>query len=187
MDRYPWLQIRAGGFEKMREILRGFRRQVVVVETGCYRGHEEGDGASTKVLRDIVGEIGGRMISIDIEEKHCAIARVACPEVRVICGDSIKVLWELGGMGVKVDLLYLDSMDGDWANMIPSAVHHLGELCAASRMLWEGSAVFVDDNREDGVGKGMFVKSFLKDIGAEQVWDGYNIGFVLPRPVFVEV
>ena len=79
----------------------------------------------------------------------------------------------------RIDLLYLDSLDLDWANPHESALHHLKELCAASTMLREGSLVFVDDN-QSSVGKGMYIRQYMTQIRAKQVWDNYLIGFVMP-------
>jgi len=180
------LGARAKGFEKLFVLLRkraSFRAPLVLVETGCVRYEDLnwiGDGCSSILFHAFASETKSRFVTIDIEKQHCAIARKHCPGATVICGDSVCELHKLRATVPRIDLLYLDSYDIDWNNPHPSALHHLNELCAASPMLVEGSLIFVDDNRGD-VGKGMYVRQYLEQIGAKQILDDYMIGFVMPQ------
>jgi SAM-dependent methyltransferase len=183
-DCFPHLGPRAHGFRKMREFifqLAAGTNRLVIVETGCVRKYNDwhGDGNSTRILNEIAGEVGAQFFTIDIKPKHCALARKLCPNARVICGDSVMELYRLRQVVERIDLLYLDSYDLDWDNPHPSSLHHFKELCAASSLLKSGSVVFVDDNHRR-VGKGMYVRDYMRGIGAILIHDGYQIGFVLP-------
>ena len=74
--------------------------------------------------------------------------------------------------------LYLDSFDLIAEDPHPSQQHHLKELCAVNKNLREGSLVVVDDHFTGlGIGKGMYVKDFMADIGAELLFEEYQIGW----------
>jgi len=153
-----------------------------MVETGCVRelGNWAGDGNSSVLFNAYAAATGASFYSIDLNEEHCRIARSACPESKVLCGDSVATLLSLSQELPAIDFLYLDSFDIDWERPQPSAMHHLKELCAATPLLHSGSIVFVDDQRGE-IGKGMYVRECLLQAGATQVHEGYQIGFVLKR------
>jgi hypothetical protein len=182
---FPRLGIRAEGFATLFTHLRerAIRHApLVLVETGCVRYRDLnwiGDGCSSILFHAFSVSTKSQFISIDIERSHCEIARQYCPGATFICDDSVQALHHLRATVPRIDLLYLDSYDVDWGNPHPSALHHLNELCAASPMLPTGSLVFVDDNK-GGIGKGMYVRQYMKRIGATQISDDYLIGFVLP-------
>ena len=183
-DYLSKLGLRATGFHEIFRLLRKRYHEkgpLMIVETGCVRDAQswEGDGNSTVMFNAFAHETGSRFISIDIESKHCALAKQLCPHTEVLCENSIPALFALKGHLELIDFLYLDSFDLDWNNPHPSALHHLKELCAAMPLLDSASIVFVDDNR-NGIGKGQYVSAFMKEIGATLVYDGYQIGFILP-------
>ena len=183
-DCFPRLGERAEGFRKMREMIHraaANAKSFVMVETGCIRKYNDwhGDGNSTRILDTIAGEIGARLITVDIKPEHCALAAKLCRHATVICGDSVAELYRLRVSIPQIDFLYLDSYDLDWSNPHPSAFHHIKELCAASSLLKKGAMVFVDDNQGDA-GKGMYVKDYMRSIGAIVIHDSYQIGFVMP-------
>lgn len=161
---------------------------LTIVETGCVRdlSNWEGDGNSTILFNLFAVETGSIFYSIDNNPGHCDLAGRTCPTARVLCGDSVAMLYQLRSSVEVVDLLYLDSFDLDWKNPHPSALHHLKELCAAAPLLKAGSLVFVDDN-SNGIGKGMYVSDFLSNIGAEKVFEGYQVGFRMPQTHAQEV
>ena len=75
------------------------------------------------------------MLSVDINPRACAYASsIASQRTKVFNEDSLRFLHRLGRDLVKasrpIDLLYLDSLDLNVNDPIPSAVHHLKELCA---------------------------------------------------------
>lgn len=168
---------REQGFRAMFAELQKFYKPVIV-ETGTVRSDDSfgTDGSSTRFFHDCVQEFGGRLTTVDIDPQASEIASRLCPGVIAITGDSVHSLRQIDS---TIDFLYLDSFDICWEDPTPSALHHLAELTAAIRSLSSGSVVFVDDNK-DTAGKGMFVKYALLKIGAEQIFDQYQIGFILP-------
>jgi hypothetical protein len=180
----PRLGFRAKGFETIFELLSERWREVgplTLVETGCVRaeGNWAGDGNSSVMFDAFASATASKFITIDISPQHCDLARRLCSHATVVCGDSVAALYRLRQSISNIDFLYLDSMDIDWNNPHPSALHHLKELCAAAPLLKPGSLVFVDDNQAQ-IGKGMYVRAFMADIGATVVHDEYQIGFIMP-------
>lgn len=184
-DYLPKLGFRARGFQTIFTLLyeRWLEKgSLLLVETGCIReeGNWGGDGNSSIMFNRFAEETGSKFVSIDIEPRHCHLAMKLCSRAHVICSDSVTALYRLRRSFSVVDFLYLDSFDVNWDNPHPSALHHLKELCASVPLLQPGSIVFVDDNRE-GVGKGMYVKDFMDQIGAQAVHEGYQLGFICPQ------
>src|SRR5438874_2393570 len=154
--------------------------KLFVVETGCLRlchGNLpwRAAGCSSLLFDAFAKEANIEFISIDNNKNQCAMTRKYCPRAVVLCGDSIKTLYELRKKIRRIDLLYLDSYDLDWRNPHPSALHHLQELCAAGPLLCSGSIVFIDDNTPE-VGKGMYIRNYMEMIGAKQICEDYQIG-----------
>lgn len=180
---YPKLEKRADSFRILFDHLcrhPRLRLGLTLVETGCVRAREDwrGAGCSSLLFDAFAAAMDARFVSIDIDPRHCALVRKLCPNTEVICGDSVATLNAVCNTVSRIDLLYLDSYDVDWGNPHPSALHHLQELCAAARALLPGSLVFVDDNKP-GSGKGMYVREYLKRVGATQICDAYQIGFIM--------
>jgi hypothetical protein len=190
MDLTPYvdrLGKRAEGFITIFTLLQEHfdsESPLTIVETGCVRdlNNWEGDGNSTILFNLFAAETGSAFYSIDNNPGHCDLARRSCPKATMLCGDSVAMLHQLRSLVDVVDLLYLDSCDLDWSNPHPSALHHLKELCAAAPVLKPGSLVFADDN-SGGIGKGMYVAEFLLNIGAQKVFEGYQVGFRMPHSI----
>lgn len=167
---------RRQGFEYMIAHLRS-RRQPLVIETGCARTEMnfEGDGMSTLIFDRVVAECAGRLMSVDIDPRHVAFARARVGgRTTIDCADSVG--W-IASLGVRPDLLYLDSFDFVTADPWPSSVHHMYELAAALRMLPNGSLVAVDDNfvTPGGIiGKGRCVGEYFERTGVPMVYEGYQ-------------
>ena len=183
VDYLPRLGRRATGFARIFDLLARKRRSrgpLTIVETGCLRAlNWEGDGCSSILFHEFAVASGSQFVSIDIQPDHCALARRHCPEAEVHCGDSVLTLHRLRRKLARIDFLYLDSYDVDWNNPHLSALHHFKELCAASPMLHRGALVFIDDNI-DGNGKPLYVRDYMRSIGAKLVHEDYQIGFVMP-------
>ncbi len=162
-----------------------------IVETGCARkDHGElnfaGDGVSTLILDDFISKQGGMFYSVDINKENCDYARtlIKSHNSSVYCEDSVKFLYEFKKRNLKIDLLYCDSFDIIEFAPIPSQLHHLKEVAGAMQSLNKNALILVDDHQAffNNIGKGDFVKSFMVDIGAKILHEGYQILFQLHHP-----
>lgn len=179
----PRLAHRARTMRRVFELLEARPGPYALLETGCLRepGNWAGDGQSTFLFDRFLRVHEGRLDAVDLDPRACEVARsVASPHTRVVCAESVRFLW-----GLKperpLDLAYLDSFDVDWDRPHPSSLHHLQELAALLPKLGPGSLVVVDDNHA-GRGKGEYVRSFMEKLGAELLFDEYQIGWSLPGP-----
>jgi len=187
LEFMPRLGRRARGFKILFDHLRkraAAKADLVMVETGCIRPRHgalawAAAGCSSILFDAFAAETKARFTSIDNDKDNCAWARKHCPHATIICGDSVKTLYELRKKIERIDLLYLDSYDVEWGAPHSSALHHLNELCAASRMLTRGSLVFIDDNTASS-GKGLYIRQYMQSVGARQICEDYQIGFVMP-------
>lgn len=156
--------------------LRDVGRPVSIVETGCLREIDNwaGDGQSTRLFDWLTGDIGGRVISIDVDPQAIETARrIVSRRVLLVCDDGVGYLYRW--ITAAIDLLYLDSLDFDGNNPLVSATHHLFELTAAMPNLRAGSIVLVDDtSRPHGkwFGKGMLIAQYMERIGAPILVEG---------------
>ncbi|MBL8200618.1 MAG: class I SAM-dependent methyltransferase [Chromatiales bacterium] len=176
----------------------------LILETGCARQTDnwEGDGQSTYMFDRFAEAQGGDVYTVDINPASCDYARsIVGQRTRVFNEDSVPFLHRVGrelrAAGRQIDLLYLDSFDWDAANPVPSALHHLKELCAIAPALTPGTLVVVDDSfhalrgfrsgpenyvllDDQGIaGKAMFVAQYFQQIGVPLAFDGYQCGWVL--------
>jgi hypothetical protein len=175
------LGARQSTFEKIFEHLDWWD-DFIIIETGTYREENNytGDGCSTLLFDnyiDIRGE--GKLISIDIDPKACALAQKNTKHAEIIEADSVEALDNLQG---SISLLYLDSYNiTDWNNDWAPAAHHLKELFAAHDLLQVGTLIVVDDNIKapDGRrhGKGRLVYELMESLGIEPLFDSYQIGW----------
>jgi predicted O-methyltransferase YrrM len=152
-----------------------------ILETGCVRSKNsfDGDGMSTVLFDAFVNYYDGMVMSIDINEEHCKLARsLVSKKTQVICADSVKYLWRVVE-GNFIDLVYLDSYDIDFNNPHPSALHHMKEFCAISGQLSDGTLVAVDDQKNENSGKGMYIARFMEDVGYKRFIDDYQIGWII--------
>ena len=178
---YNKLGFRKESFKKIFSVLEKKEKNFYyIVETGCARMKDNfsGDGMSTVLFDGFVNYHGGRVVSVDINSQHCAFAEsLVSNKTRIVCGDSVEYLWKAESEN-HIDLLYLDSYDVDFSQPHESALHHMKELCAVSGQLKNGTLVVVDDNK-GGVGKGMYVASFMDNLGYKRFIDDYQIGWIL--------
>jgi hypothetical protein len=198
----PKLALRADTFAKMFAYLDAFDRPVGIVETGCVRkaGNWAGDGGST-ILFDKYAEChpGSAVHTVDIDPQATALCRTLVTErVTIHTGDSVMFLKRFADAPPQgfpsMDLLYLDSFDIDADYPFPSAFHHMKELTAISPAIRPRTLVVVDDSpsRFFGViengkfrptsppkigGKGELIAEYAAQIGAEQVFMGYQCGW----------
>lgn len=194
-DQMP---IRAVSLRKTFEYLDTLPDPITIVETGCARdiGNWSGDGQSTILFdRYIQGrKSDSHVYSVDINQDNVQACRSAVSSaVTVACSDSVAYLAELNRtLDKKISLLYLDSFDVDWLDIIPSSAHHLKELTAIRPCIDEDTLVMVDDapiythawSDAQGVlqiigenrigGKGKYVAEFALAIGATMLWNHYQ-------------
>lgn len=160
----------------------------VIIETGCLRNPEgwEGDGNSTAIW-NWFGERGAECYSVDINEKHCEIARKLCPKVDVMCWDSIYYL--AGNSAVeRCNLLYLDSRDYTKGNESFSELHHAGELTVTYERLPSGCLIAIDDCLDNCENHGKDIKGgkhklceyFFERAGIKPLFTGFITGWVKP-------
>jgi hypothetical protein len=177
----------------------------LILETGCARDADnwEGDGQSTWMFDRFVAETGGEVHTADLSPAACQYARsVVGPRTTVYHEDSVPFLRRMAGQilrkGQALDLLYLDSFDFDPANPVPSALHHLKELCAIAPALGPGTLVVVDDSfhalrgfrsgpdnyvllEDQGIaGKALYVAQYFQQVGIPVAFDGYQCGWIMP-------
>ena len=181
----PLLGLREIGFTKMFDYLNRIK-DPVIVETGTVREdyNFEGDGCSTILFDNYIGNKGGTLISVDIDPVACKNARTVTTNAEVVEADSVEYLATLDG---KVDLLYLDSFNiYNWLDDWKASAHHLKEIFAAKNVIKEGTLIVVDDNlyvpksedSERKSGKGRIIHELMQSIGIPTFIDGYHIGWI---------
>lgn len=157
-----------------------------IIETGCLRiaNNWEGDGQSSYLFSKFVEKYPSCKLDIyDISPESISVCEkqiVPHGNIRLHCQDSVRGLWDYLD---KVDVMYLDSFDVNFDHAHPSAFHHIKELCALMKNVTHGTLVMVDDNM-NGVGKGQYVHEFMDNIGAETLFDGYQILFRFKPSIF---
>lgn len=173
---------RAHTFRKVFEVLESNSKEFYrIIETGCVRIKDnfEGDGMSTILFDVFVNYYDGTVLSVDINEDHCKLARsFVSNKTKVVCSDSVKYLWNVVSDGF-IDLLYLDSYDIDFDKPHASMFHHMKEFCAISGLLGDGSLVVVDDQRDEESGKGVYISKFMEGLGYKKFIDDYQIGWII--------
>ncbi len=179
------LGLREVGFTRIFEHLKTIENPVIV-ETGTVREdyNFEGDGCSTVLFDNYIGNKGGTLISVDIDPAACKIADKLTTYAEIVEADSVEYLATLDG---KVDLLYLDSFNiYNWLDDWKASAHHLKEIFAAKNVIKEGTLIVVDDNlyvpsSEDNKrksGKGRIIHELMQSIGIPTFIDGYHIGWI---------
>ena len=155
---------RAEGFRQIFNLLEEKNKDsYFIVETGTLR--QPGDwkaGQSSMLFEQFVKVHGGKVESIDIDIRACAVARDALDAnfTTVNLGDSVEFL--TNGNWNNVDLFYLDSYDVKWGAPLPSAEHHLKEFLAIEKYMKPGVILALDDNSfliegNKRTGKGMLI------------------------------
>jgi|HubBroStandDraft_6_1064221.scaffolds.fasta_scaffold00056_25 predicted O-methyltransferase YrrM len=184
--RGPAHMRRGDTFEKIFRHLDKLGRPIRIVETGCVRELDDWSAGYSTVLFDkyVKSKHGFLVESVDINPKNAELCQQLVSQVRVTTGDSVEFLRSLSG---TVDLLYLDAMDVDWKNPLPSAQHHLNELMAALPLIRPDTLVVVDDCRTpdfDGIsGKGALVAEYMQRADAQIVFNDYQVGWTGLKPV----
>lgn len=177
----------------MFEHLDRFDRPVRIIETGCAERLNDdgwgGNGCSTLLFDKYVQtHPGSRFWSVDVDAAAVRLCRAAIDPLQshVVCQDSVLFLKSKADKKRPIDLLYLDASNFNWAAPLMAQKHHLDELLAALPMLRPDSLVAVDDSPivlqncpyiEVG-GKGGLVAKYASEVGADQVFQHYQAGWV---------
>jgi cephalosporin hydroxylase len=177
------LNRRADGFLKAARHCNIQTQPFIIVETGTAReeGSWGGDGQSTLIWDWIVENKKNcdDAFSIDISEKNIRTAERLTRNVSLVLGDSIDQLTNMNCLD-KCKLLYLDSMDLNIQNPLPSSAHHLAELMTAWSRLPSGCLIMVDDCLTHNKGKHLLVREFFKAMKIPAVIESYICGWVKP-------
>ena len=141
-------------FRKIFNYLDSTPTPIIIVETGCLRDPNNfEDGQSTLLFDKYTLSRGeeSKVYTVDINSKCTkACQQIVSKNVEITTEDSVSYLSNLSHRFLKnktkVSMFYLDSFDLDWRYPYPSAAHHLKELTAINRILYEDTLVVVDDS-----------------------------------------
>ena len=165
LDFYQWfdsisakLGNREISFRKIFKYLDSQSTPIIIVETGCLRIRENFlDGQSTLLFDKYTLSRGekSKVYTVDINSSSTSVCKqTVSSNVEITTDDSVRYLNNLTHKfftdKTKVSMFYLDSFDVDWRYPYPSAVHHLKELAAISRVLHKDTLVVVDDSPATG-------------------------------------
>jgi hypothetical protein len=177
IDRYA-------GFRKIfEELLDKKSGGFTIIETGVLRKPGKWiDGQSSLIFYEFLNIFGGKLISIDLNEKNLKICDKALragvwpsgkANLVLIFGNSLEELKKIKG---EADLLYLDSYDLDIRNPEPAMAHHLKEVESAAEIIKRSNdlLIAVDDNFRD-IGKGKYVREWAQKTNKEILLDSYQI------------
>jgi predicted O-methyltransferase YrrM len=149
----------APDFGRRETLLRALRRlyhlqpgPVNIVETGTLRDDSAngrgGDGWSTVALGWYCTQVGGRLVTVDIDPANLEVSRrVTAPyasAIEYVCAHSLELFaqWQVA-RGTPIHMLYLDSLD--YVDEQASEEHHLAEAEAALPLLAPACLVLIDD------------------------------------------
>ncbi len=143
----------------------------LIVETGCQRQKDDlGAGMSTSIFGEFTQRYGGRVVTVDIDERALAVCRECTREyagtITYFRSDSVAFL---KNFKESPSLIYLDSFDydvtGDTRLQRQAQDHCLAELLAIEPRLTERSVVLLDDSDFPGGGKPLLAKKHLAGSG----------------------
>lgn len=141
------------------------RNLKTMIETGTTRSGENGfetEGCSTLIFSLLAEELNHDFHSIDISFLNLSKAKnfteSYTKKTKFYHCDSIFFLLNYKK---PIDFLYLDSLDYNVSNPLPSQYHHLNEIAVAYDKLSKGAVVMIDDCNLVNGGKGKFVIEFL--------------------------
>ena len=161
LDFYKWFESIASklgnreiSFRKIFKYLDARPTPIIIVETGCLRVQGNFlDGQSTLLFDKYTLSRGekSKVYTVDISPNSTKTCQQTVSDnVEITTDDSVRYLNNLSNKlfsnKTKVTMFYLDSFDVDWRYPYPSAVHHLKELTAISKILHKDTLVVVDDS-----------------------------------------
>jgi len=152
------------------------RGGATIVETGCLRSKDDwGAGMSTLLFGEFCKKYNKILYTVDNNAKHLSIAKkITAPfqdNIIYVLDDSHHFL---NNLVIKIDLLYLDSLDADPNNQQitrEAQLHQLVEIQLALPKLSEKAIVLLDDNNLPFGGKPYLAKDFLLEKGFTLLMD----------------
>src|ERR1700676_1318143 len=145
-----------------------------IMETGTLRkpGDWSGDGQSTRVWDWVINHKPGWAVSVDIDMQAVNVAQRLCPNVHVVCFDSVAFLrtWIS-----EITLLFLDSRDWGPGAEVCSCMQQVAELAAIWERLPSGCLIASDDSHNEQQGKPALTRQLLRMIGIEPILDSYIV------------
>jgi hypothetical protein len=112
------------GFKTALNLIHQGRRKpherLTIVETGTTRLENDwGAGMSTVLFGDYLKHYGGKLYTVDIEPRNIELCKKVTEEfkdnIEYVVGDSVEFLKKLDD---RIDLLYLDSIDYPYGEML---------------------------------------------------------------------
>ena len=129
------------------------RNLKIIVETGTARGRKKfflfnkynwKDGMSTIIFAEYAKRQNGKLFTCDISQRNIKSSIKFTKEfnryITFIVDDSVNYL---SNLNLKIDFLYLDSLDGH--NPKEASLHQLEEIKSALNKLHRNSLVLLDD------------------------------------------
>jgi hypothetical protein len=191
-----WSQVNHQNQEGLRVALKLLKNQAaIIVETGTSAYGTD----SSRLFDAFVSNFGGSFYSVDISAYPSRRLKLQhSPRSFFEVSDSLSYLRSLPKIlkQDKIDLVYLDSWDVDWANPTQSALHGFEEYLLVRPYLKKGSILVIDDTpsslswipsdfhevaldyeRINGVlpGKGaLIVKELQTNSNVQKIWHDYN-------------
>ena len=171
------LKRRQHNFTIVETVLKRRQHNFTIVETGTVRMEHNfnGDGCSTVIFDHFISTYGGTLHTVDTYN-----VRSRTPHSTLVTISDSVIFLDRFQKPETIDLLYLDSFDFDANNPHPSSLHHIKELATVWASLPSGCLIVIDDNFEDGSGKGAYIQEFMYNVGATPLFNSYQLGFIKP-------
>jgi hypothetical protein len=150
-------------------------KPIFVIETGCMHSSlEDNSGAFTYIMGDLIKNwTGGKLYTVDNDINHVEkckkVTQPFSDVIEYVCSDSLLFLKDMA-RAHQWDLIYLDSLDLDLLNPLPSSSHHLKELKLIYDYCAEDTIIGVDDNFEPGTSIQWFADGSDCAKGVGDVW-----------------
>lgn len=156
-----------------------------ICETGCIRSKTQFDWQGNfTILANRFTEINnGIVYTVNIDKTAVELCD-SLKNVEATCMDSVEYLNQLTVID-NVNLFYLDSMDIDFQNPIPSSVHHYQEFYTIIMRRQTGNFfVCIDDNVSETIQKGWFIHYILRKLNIHPIFESYQTLYWIDNEIF---
>lgn len=157
----------------------------VICETGCIRSTTQFDWQGNfTILANRFMEIHNGIVYTMNIDKNAVNLCASLKNVNAECMDSVEYLNKFTEID-DVNLFYLDSMDIDFQNPIPSSNHHYREFYTIITKRKVGNFfVCIDDNISPTIQKGLFIHEFLKTTNITPIFESYQTLYWIDNNIF---